>query len=372
MQQTARLTEEQRLLAETAGNFFREHSPPSRVRQLRDSADAAGFSWELWKSMAELGWVACHMPEEHGGAGLGFLELCLVLEAAGRTLAPEPLLSTSLLASEVLQRSGNATLQRRLMPEIARGECVVSVAYQERKSRYDARRVETLARRDGDAFRVSGEKIQVLDGHVARALIVSANTENGIGLFVLEAPAPGLTITRQHRIDGRNAALVRLDDVRVSEADLAGDVDVLEGALERAAIGLAFEMLGSATRAFELTLEHLKARRQFGVAIGSFQALQHRAARLYIELSLARAAALAAARAVDQSSEELPRLASLAKARCSDTFVLVANEAVQMHGGIGVTDEHDIGLYLKRARAADVTFGDAAWHRERWAALGGY
>ena len=183
-------------------------------------------------------------------------------------------------------------------------------------------------------------------------------------------------IERQTRIDGRNAAIVRLDSVLVEKTDLLGPLHegapLLERTLERAAIGLAAEMLGAASRAFEITLEYLKNRRQFGVPIGSFQALQHRAARLFIELELARSALLAAARAVDSAPDEVPLLSALAKACCSDVFVHAANEGVQMHGGIGMTDEHDIGLYLKRARAADATFGDAAWHRARWAALKGY
>ena len=367
------LSEEQRLLASAARAFFAERSPVGRARKLRDAEDAVGFSRELWKEMAELGWVGCHLPSELGGAGLGFTELCLVLEAAGRTLVPEPFVSTSLLAASLLVAAGEG----RRLPEIARGEVVVAAAYSERGSRYDPQRIETRAAPDAAGFVLRGEKIQVLDGHVASSFIVSARTdEQRISLFLLDASTRGIDVTRQRRIDGRNAALMRLSDVRVTQHDLVGGLhqggEVLEHALDLAAIGLACEMLGSARAAFELTLGHLKSRKQFGVPIGSFQALQHRAARLYIELSLAGAAAFGAARAVDAGSHELSRLASLAKALCSDAFVSVANEAVQMHGGIGVTDENDIGLYLKRARAADATFGDAAWHRARWAALGGY
>jgi len=376
------LSEEQRLLSKTAEQFMQEHSPASRTRRLRDARDPLGFSWSLWRSMAELGWVGCHLPEELGGAGLGFLELCLVMQAAGRTLVPEPFVSTALLGAEALSLAGSAAQQTEFLPKIAGGEIVVTLAYQEKKSRYDAQRIVTTAERDDHGFVISGEKIQVLDAHVARALIVSARTrdrlgeKDGISLFVVDSGARGVEVVPQQRIDGRNAASVRLDGVRVTEAATLGafnrGASVLERILDIAAIGLSAEMLGGATRAFELTLDYLKQRHQFGVPIGSFQALQHRAARLYIELELARSCVLAAALAVDEHAEQLPRLAALAKARCSDTFVQVTNEAVQMHGGIGVTDEHDIGLYLKRARAADVLFGDAAWHRQRWAALGGY
>jgi acyl-CoA dehydrogenase len=370
------LTEEQLLLQKSAQQLFAERSPPSRVRQLR--GDAIGFSPELWRELALLGWVGAHVPESQGGSGLGFFELCLILEAAGRTLTPEPLVSTTLCAAELLLLGGSESQRQRFLSAIARGELIATVAEQERGSRYDFRKIATRATRDAGGFRVSGEKTQVLDGHVAGLVIVPALSDDAgaISLFVIDPRSSGVQIERQTRIDGRNAAIVRFDAVRVEEADVIGPLhegdELLERMLERAAIGLAAEMLGAASRAFEVTLEHLKNRRQFGVPIGSFQALQHRAARLFIELELARSSVLAAARAVDSAPDEVPLLSALAKASCSDVFVHAANESVQMHGGIGVTDEHDIGLYLKRARAADATFGDAAWHRARWATLNGY
>jgi alkylation response protein AidB-like acyl-CoA dehydrogenase len=370
------LTEEQQLLQKSATRLFAERSPPSRVRSLR--GDATGFSRELWSELAGLGWVGAHVPESHGGSGLGFVELCLILEAAGRTLTPEPFVSTSLCAGELLLLAGNEQQKGRWLPAIARGEAIASVAEQERGSRYDFRKIATRAAADPEGFRLSGEKVQVLDGHVAALLVIPALTtpDGALSLFLVDARSAGVHIERQARIDGRNAAIVRLDSVRVRASDVLGPLHegatVLERMLERAAIGLSAEMLGGASHAFELTLDYLKSRRQFGVPIGSFQALQHRAARLFIELELARSAVLAAARAVDTAPDEVPLLSALAKASCSDVFVHTANEGVQMHGGIGMTDEHDIGLYLKRARAADATFGDAAWHRERWAKLKGY
>jgi alkylation response protein AidB-like acyl-CoA dehydrogenase len=370
------LTEEQQLLQKSSVKLFAERSPPSRVRTLR--GDPTGFSWELWRELAGLGWVGAHVPSEYGGSGLGFFELCLILESAGRTLTPEPFVSTALCATELLLLGGSEQQKSRWLSALASGEAVASVAEQERASRYDFRKIATRATAEGESYLLSGEKTQVLDGHLAALLIVPALTTagGGISLFLVDPRAAGVRIERQTRIDGRNAAIVCLDSVRVGRAEVLGPLHegaaLLERMLERAAIGLSAEMLGAASRAFEITLEYLKNRRQFGVPIGSFQALQHRAARLFIELELARSAVLAAARAVDSAPDEVPLLSALAKAACSEAFVHTANEGVQMHGGIGMTDEHDIGLYLKRARAADATFGDAAWHRARWASLLGY
>jgi len=222
----------------------------------------------------------------------------------------------------------------------------------------------------------------VLDGAGADAFLVVARSAGeegdpeGIDLFLVEPGAAGLGVEAQHRVDARNAALLRLEDVSVGAEARVGaagkGAELLEQVVDRATVGLCAEMLGSMSEAFERTLDYLKARQQFGVPIGSFQALKHRAAEIFIEIELCRSAVMGAARAVDADAPDARQLVSLAKARCSDAFVLVGNESVQMHGGIGMTDEHDIGFYLKRARVAATTFGDAAWHRERWARLGGY
>ena len=231
---------------------------------------------------------------------------------------------------------------------------------------------------------VSGEKIQVLDGHVADHLIVSARTAGeardakGITLLLIPRDTAGVTVERQLRVDGRNAAIVRLRDVRVARDAAVGEVDgggaILGRVLDRATIALAAEMLGSMLAAFDMTMDYLKTRVQFGVLIGTFQALKHRAARMFVETELARSAVMHAHRVLDEGRDDatVARAAALAKARCSDAFLLIGDEAVQMHGGIGMTDEHDIGFFLKRARAAAVTFGDAAYHRERIATLDGY
>ncbi|MEB2283247.1 MAG: hypothetical protein B6D46_05750 [Polyangiaceae bacterium UTPRO1] len=378
------LTEEQEMLARSAREFVGGRSSLRRVRELRDSGDADGFSRQLWREMAALGWLGITIPEAYGGAGLGWMEQMVVLEAMGRGLMPEPFTSTVLLAANALLLGGSDAQKQAHLAPIAAGERIAAVAYQEAGSRYDAHKVATAATRSGGGWTISGEKIQVLDGHVADVIVASARTAGGrddaagITLFIVAADTPGVTIERQSRIDARNAALVRFDGVAVGADAVLGAVDaggaLLERVLDRARIGLAAEMLGSMQAAFEMTNEYLKTRVQFGVPIGSFQALKHRAAKMYIELELARSAVMGAHRALDEGRDDatVAKLASLVKARCSDAFVLVGNECVQMHGGIGVTDEHDIGFFFKRARVAEMTFGDAAFHRDRTARLEGY
>jgi acyl-CoA dehydrogenase len=373
------LTEDQALIAKTAADFVKEKSPVSRLRALRDANDATGFSRALWKEMAELGWVGLAFPENLGGAGLGFAELAVVLEELGRTLAPEPFLGTVLLGGQALLLGGNDAQKQAWLPKLCAGDAIVTLAHQEARSRYDLNHVETRAERAAGGWKLRGEKIQVLDGHVADALLIPARTAGavadaaGISLFLVTKSAAGLGTTRQSRVDSRGAALVKLDGVGGELVGAEGAAsELIARVVDRATIGLCAEMLGGMQQAFALTLEHLKTRKQFDVPIGSFQALKHRAADVFIELELAKSAVMAAARAVDESSPELAKLASLAKAKCSDAYLLAAHEGVQMFGGVGMTDEYDIGLYLKRARAAELTFGDSAFHRARWASLSGY
>ena len=376
------LTEDQELLAQTARDFVRTNSPLSRLRALRDGQDSVGFSPDLWQEMAQLGWAGILIPEEYGGAGLGLADFAVVLEAVGRNLAPEPFLSTVLLGGQLLADAGSPEQKQAWLSGVATGEKILALAYQEARSRYDLNRVSTRATAEGDAWRLLGEKIQVLDGQNADALIVSARTSgedtdpDGITLFLIAPDTPGVALIPQTRVDGRAAALVNLDGVKVGAESIVGTVgqgfQTLSYIVDLATVGLCAEMLGGMSQIFEDTLDYLKTREQFGVVIGSFQALKHRAANVFMEIELCRSAVMAAANAADAGESDLALLVSLAKARCSDAFVLATNEGVQMHGGIGMTDEHDAGLYLKRARAAEMTFGDAAWHRDRWARLRGY
>jgi acyl-CoA dehydrogenase len=369
-------TEQQAQLAESARAFFRAQAPVARVRALRDDREGLGYSPELWQRMAALGWVGMCLPEAYDGLGLGFADLCVVLEEAGRQLAPEPWLSTVLLGAPALLLGGSDEQKARYLPSVARGKSVLALAYEERGNHFELGRSETRAQPRDTGFRLNGEKLQVLDAHAADALLVFAKVGDGTALFLVDPKAHGVTLTRQTRIDARGAAIVRFDDVQVPLDALVGELGqgqhLLQRVIDRATVGLCAEMLGAASQAFDDTLDYLKTRKQFGVTLGSFQALSHRAARLFIELSLARSAVAAAASGVDETPEQLAKLASLAKVRCSEVFVHVANEAIQMHGGIGVTDDFHMGFYFKRARAADVTFGDATWHLRRWASLSGY
>jgi acyl-CoA dehydrogenase len=340
-----------------------------------------GFSRELWVEMAELGWLGLQIPEEYDGLGLGFFDLCVVLEQAGRELMPEPFVSTLLLGTQALLLGGSPAQKKALLPGIAAGEKIVSLGYEERSSGGNPTRLEAVAKMVGDRFELNGEKVQVLDAHVADVIIVSAETgapddATRATLFLVDPRQEGVSITRQHRIDGQNAAIVRLEGVVVDRGAVVGEVGtgyaLTESILDRASVGLAALMLGGAEQAFADTVEYLKEREQFGVPIGSFQALQHRAVSVYTEIALTRSVVLAAARAIDESPGEVPKLASLANANASETFIHAAKEAIQMHGGIGVTDEHDIGFYLKRAQATYMAFGMPTQHRRRWAELHGY
>jgi alkylation response protein AidB-like acyl-CoA dehydrogenase len=376
------LTDEQALLRDSAAALVRDHSSLRRVRALRDDGDGDGFSRELWTRIAALGWLGIPFAEADGGLGLGLKELALVLEEFGKGLLPEPLLSTVLLGGTAIQRGGSDAQRAALLPALIGGELLLTVAWQERGGRYDAHAVATRAERAGAGWRLHGEKHLVADGHVADRIIVSARTSgerrdaHGITLFLVERRAAGVGVTRQSTLDGRNAALVRFDGATVAADDVIGTVDegsgLLREVLDRATAGLCAEMLGGMEAAFAMTLDYLKTRQQFGVPIGSFQALKHRAAVLFTEIELARSAVLAAAMALDEGHPQAAQFVSAAKARCSDAFMLAGNEGVQMHGGIGMTDEHDIGFYLKRARAAEISFGDAAFHRARFATLQGY
>lgn len=376
------LTEDQAMLATTASAFFAEHSPLTRLRRLRDTRDERGYSQRVYKQMADLGWTAIPFEESDGGLGMGLASAILVSEAMGRYLASEPYVPSVLLAAQLLALAGSAAQRSAWLAPVIAGDKVLALAHQESHSRYVLAHVETRATPRAGGYTLSGSKHAVLAGALADAYLISARTQGdsrsrrGISLFLVPAGTSGLKVTPQHRIDSRNAALLELSDVQVPEDALVGPRDQalppIEIAWDRATVVLCGEMLGAMTEAFDLTLRYLKERRQFGVEIGSFQALKHRAAKLFIEIELARSAVMVAARAVDDKSAEAGALVSVAKARCSDAYILIANEAVQMHGGIGMTDEHDIGFFLKHARVCESTFGDAAHHRDRYARLSGY
>ncbi len=371
----------QQMLAKTAADFMTKNDAILRLRELREADDALGYSPLVWKEMADLGWTAIPFAEDDGGLGLGLAEVVLITEALGRGLAPEPYISAVVLAGSLFGQANDEQKAAWVEPTIT-GEKRVAVAYQESGSRYDLAHVETMASANGEGWELNGEKIQVIDGHLADGWIISsrsagdAKDSSGITLFLVPADRQGVSSVRQSRVDSRNAAIVRLEGVKVGQGDVIGEVggglDTLTAAADRATVALCGEMLGGMNEALDRTVAYLNEREQFGVLIGTFQALKHRAAKMFIEKELSRSVVMAAARAVDSGDDDARLQVSNAKARCSDAYILITNEALQMHGGIGMTDEHDIGLFMKRARVAEMTFGDAAFHRNRFAEIQGY
>ena len=371
------LNDEQLLLRDSARSFLEENSPVSRMRALRDERDPTGFSREVWKTMAELGWLGIQFPEEHGGGGMGLREIGIIMTECGRVLAPQPLLSTLLLGANAVRLSTNELLQAEVLSGVAAGERLIAFALEE-TGRFDPYAVRTAAVSTADGYSISGEKRYVLDGHTAHQIVVVARTSgtsggrDGLALFLIDADTDGVGIVRTTMMDGRNAAHVAFDGASVGADRRLGDAELLDRVLDQATLGLAAEMVGMAEEAFERTLVYLKDREQFGVKIGTFQALRHRAAEMFAELEFSRTLVLDGVSAVDDDRDDVSLSASAAKVQANKAARLIGAEAIQMHGGIGMTDELDIGLFFKRLRAADITLGDASYHLRRFASLQGY
>ena len=359
------LSEEQSMLRDAAKSWVQEKSPVTAFRKMRDSGAELGYDAAAWNEMAEMGWAGVIVPEEYGGSNFGYLSLGLVLEELGRTLTASPLLASGLAAASALILGGSEAQKSQWLPKIAEGTVVATLAVDEGPHHAPDKCATTYA--DG---KLTGKKTFVLEGMAAGIIIVSGKGPDGIGLYLVKADSPGVTRTRLALADSRGAANIEFKDAPAEP--LSGGSALLDKVLDRARAGVAAEMLGSAVQAFETTLDYLKVRVQFGQVIGSFQALQHRAAKMFTDLELSRSAVEAALAAIDADSPEVPELVSLAKAKMGDTFHLVSNEMVQMHGGIGMTDAHDAGFYLKRARAAEAAFGNQAFHRDRYARIQGY
>lgn len=370
------LTDEQGMLRDSVNAFLSERAPVTHLRKLRDSRDAVGFDRRLWRQFAEQGYSAALVPEAHGGLGLGVVEAGIIGEALGRTLAPSPFLSTAVLAACALARCGSQAQRERLLPAIAAAEVVIALAIDE-SSKHSPAAIATRAERDGSGFRLDGAKTFVVDGHVADHLIVAARTsERGLTLFLVDPGAAGVHIERTLMADAHNAARLRFDAVRVEAQAVLGSVDgagaVLDEVLDLGRAVVAAQLLGVADAVFDLTLAYLKERKQFDRYIGEFQALQHRAAELYIDIELTRAAVLAALQAMDQDPLEAALAVAQAKAHACSSANRAVQEGVQLHGGMGMTDEFDIGLYMKRARTLQELLGDAGFHAERVATMNGY
>jgi alkylation response protein AidB-like acyl-CoA dehydrogenase len=375
------LNEEQRFLQDTAKDFLANNAPVEALRTLRDERDPLGYAPDLWQQMAELGWASIILPEQYGGLDFGFLGLGVVLEESGRTLTASPLLASAVVGASAVLLGGSEMQKETLLPAIAGGKLTLALALEE-SHHHRPTHITTTAERQGDGFIINGNKCFVLDGHSADKLIVVARSSgedrsnDGLTLLLVDREAEGVAVQRTIMVDSRNAANIRFDNVSVGADSLIGEVgggwSILEPVLDRGRVAIAAEMMGCALEAFDRTMEYLKEREQFGVLIGSFQALQHRAAHIQSELELCRSVLLQALSTVDDAPEQLPLMASLAKARVNALVKLVTNEAVQMHGGIGVTDELEIGFFLKRARVAMQVFGDTGFHKDRYATLCGY
>ncbi len=366
------INEEQQMLKTSAKEFLKNRAPVSALRMLRDSKDSKGYDTSLWQEMAEMGWTVLTIPEAYGGLNFGHVGLGQIMEEMGRTLAASPLFSTVWLGATAINLAGNVMQKETLLPAIGEGSLLVSLALEE-GNQHRPNRIATTATASGDGYVLNGKKVFVLDGHVANKLIVVARTgegNEGINLFLVDATASGVNIERKWMMDSRNSATVTFENV---PAELLGEEGqgfaVLEKTMDIARIGLSAEMLGTMQEAFERTIAYLKERTQFGVQIGSFQALQHRAALMYSEIELCKSLVIKSLQAIDQDSPKMAALASMTKAKVGETIQLVTNEGIQLHGGIGVTDEEEIGFFMKRARVAQRTLGDFNYHLDRFAKM---
>ncbi|MCU0921862.1 MAG: acyl-CoA dehydrogenase [Burkholderiaceae bacterium] len=367
------LNEEQTMLRDSARSFLAENAPVAQLRQLRDSQDPAGFAGPTWSAFAELGFAGVAVPEAHGGTGLGAVEIGVLMEQIGRHLSALPFLSSGVVAARLLQLAGSPAQQAHWLPRIARGETIATLAVDDGPKH----RPETIALRaqaHAGGWRLSGTKTFVPDGHVASLLLVAARTDGGVAIFAVPRDAAGLQVERTVMADAHNAARALLVDVALpDEARLpAGDAALLQQALDFGRAAAAAELLGIADEVFERTLDYLKQRRQFGKMIGEFQALQHRAATLYVDIELARAALAKALYTLDTAPIKAAESVAIAKAKCGSAATLAVQEGVQMHGGMGMTDQLDFGLFMKRARVLQELYGDAGWQMDRLARLRGY
>jgi len=377
------LNEEQTMLKDSAKDFCTNNTPIGQLRKLRDESSADGFDRDSWKGMVDLGWAAIPWGEEHGGLAFGYKGLGVVTEESGRTLTASPLYASVWVGGTIVNIGGNDSQKSELLAKVASGEVLLALALEE-SHRHSPYNISTTADANGDSYSISGNKTFVLDGHVADKLVVAARTSGetndreGITLFLVDREAGGVNVVRTLMADSRNAANIEFSSVSVSSDAVIGEVgkgaEVLDPALDIARIGITAEMLGSLQECFERTVEYLKERKQFGVAIGSFQALKHRAANMFCEIELSKSCVLEALTALEEQrdAEEIAKLASLAKAKVGETFNLVSREGIQMHGGIGMTDEFDIGFFIKRAAVTEQTFGDVNFHRNRYGELEGY
>ena len=375
------LTEEQEFLRDTAKNFAQERTPVSHFRALRDSNDQNLWDKDIWQEMVNLGWSGILIPEEFGGSNFGVAGISVILQECGKTLTPSPLFSTGVLGAYAISNFGTQEQKEQYLPKIVNGKITTALAVDE-SSHHDPSKTSLTAEKKDDKYMLNGKKTFVIDGASADVLIVLTRTSGnsgelaGLTLFIIDSNADGIDKTKLDMADSRNYANINFNDVKCSNQDILGALEsggeTIESILDIGRIAISAEMLGNAESAFETTIEYLKQRKQFGVLIGTFQALQHRAAAMFCEIELTKSAVMAAVHGADERSNELQRLSSLAKTVAGETLHLVSNEAIQMHGGIGVTDEYDLGFFIKRSRVAEQIFGSSTYHTERYANLSGF
>ncbi len=371
-------TEEQELLRDSARRFFESECNTQFVR--RRMAEPAAVTDEFWQKLANQGWLGIVYPEEEGGSGLGLVDLVVLMEEMGRAVMPGPFLSTVLLGGAAIGEAGTPAQRRLWLPQIAAGTVKAALAWTEPNLRWDAAGITLRAREAGGGFTLSGTKLFVGDAHLADILVVAARTrdgstmEDGVSLFLMPKDTSGLTVTVLPTIDEtRKLCEVRLDNVALPAGALLGEKHEgwrpLSQVVARATVALAAEMCGGAQQVLDMTVAYAKIRITFGKPIGSYQGVKHQAADMLVAIENAKSLTYYAAWAVDQGLDEAPLAVSMAKAAASDMYRRAAGTGIQLHGGIGMTWEHDLQLYFKRAKASEVAFGDATWHRERVAQL---
>ena len=375
------LTDEEKMIAEMAEGFFADKAPAKKLRELRDNRDETGFDKGLWQEMAEMGFAGVLIDEEHGGSNMGFMEAGLIAEQMGRNLTASPFVSTAILAATALNKGGSKEQKAEWLPKIASGKTVMALALEEGR-KHNPAATNMSAERSGNGFKLNGQKGMVMDGHVADQFIVVARTSgeagdmDGLTLFLVDPKTKGIDTERTQMVDSRNSARIEFEDVEVNADAVLGEVDkggdVLKAIVNAGKAAIAAELLGTGGEAFRQTTDYIRERKQFGVEVGSFQALQHRSAHLYSELEICRSAVLMALTSMDMDAAGSEMPVAMAKAKLGSVSKLAGLEGVQMHGGVGMTDEYDIGLYLKRIRVAQELFGDANYQMEQIASMKGY
>ena len=375
------LNEEQQFLKDTAKNFAEERTPINHFRSLRDNKDNLLWDKNTWKEMVNLGWSGILIPAEYGGSNFGLAGISVILQECGKTLTPSPLFATGVLGAYAISQYGTEEQKKKYLPQIVNGEITTAIAIDE-SSHHNPLNINMPAVLKDNSYILNGKKVFVVDGASADLLIVVARTSGktgdstGLTLFLVENNQPSINVVKLDMADSRNYANITFSDITVQKENILGDVEAggeaIENILDIGRIAISAEMLGNTEAAFESTISYLKERKQFGVLIGTFQALQHRAAEMFCGIELTKSSIMAAMQGADNNSNELQRLASLAKTMAGETLHLVSNEAIQMHGGIGVTDEYDLGFYLKRSRVVEQIFGCSKFHTERYANISGF